>query len=262
MKVYWKIKHVLFEAKKSTSYLLNAVFSTAFGEEKCLICSNPVCGKPLCPQCSKELKNLACMQNERCCICGRSLVSEEKICNQCRTEPLLKHCDSCSPLFSYRLWNKSILFDWKMCNERSLSPYFSSLLFSALTRKFPVNSSIPVIVPVPPRKGKIHSKGWDQIQELCEYLKWRYGLKIFSCLERVSTVQQKKLDRKERLDTVGKNFILGKEFYKAEKKGKLPESVILLDDIITTGATVESCAGLLKKSGILNVHVVSIFIVD
>ena len=123
-----------------------------------------------------------------------------------------------------------------------------------------------IIVPVPPRKGKIQKNGWDQIDELCTYLNYRYGYTVLNILERNTVQQQKKLNREKRLETIKSAYSLvqNKEFIKQLNKteGKLPESVVLIDDVCTTGATVESCAEILKSAGISKVNVVTLFIVD
>ena len=106
-------------------------------------------------------------------------------------------------------------------------------------------------MPVPPRKGKIRQRGWDQVQELCQYLKNYHGFQVLPLLERQSLEQQKKLDRQGRLDNLGKSYSLAKKLSKklAEKKLTLPKKVILIDDILTTGVTLETCARALQEAG-------------
>ena len=50
---------------------------------------------------------------------------------------------------------------------------------------------VKVVVPVPPRYGKIKEIGWDQVDELCNILEHRFGFKILRVLERKSVFQQK-----------------------------------------------------------------------
>lgn len=173
------------------------------------------------------------------------------------------HTDQVFPLHSYRLWNKKILFDWKLADERTLSELFAKAVFSAFQVLFPgARPSDVALVPVPPRKGKIKKKGWDQIQELCFYLRKMYSFEVFNCLERKSRSQQKKLSRMERLAGKGKSYSLNGRFARGKNLGKLPESVLLVDDVITTGVTVEEIAQILKEGGVKIVNVISLFIVD
>ena len=80
------------------------------------------------------------------------------------------------------------MFRWKMSEEREFSPVFAKLLCEVLRK-----TDNRVIVPVPPRKGKIRKNGWDQIDELCSFLEKRYGFKVLKILERNTSKQQKKL---------------------------------------------------------------------
>ena len=68
---------------------------------------------------------------------------------------------------------------WKSQEIRSLSLLFAKSLNIALKKL-----EVKYIVPVPPRKGKIQEKGWDQIDELCNLLEYLYGFKILRLLER------------------------------------------------------------------------------
>ena len=172
-------------------------------------------------------------------------------CMKCREEPVLKSTDSVLPLFSYRLWNRELMFRWKMLEERSFSPLFARLLCQVLRK-----SGYKVLVPVPPRKGKIREKGWDQIEELSTFLEKRYGFKVMRLLERNSSGQQKKLSREQRLESIKTAYSL-KPF-----TGQRPKEVCLIDDVCTTGSTIESCAEILKSAGVEKVHAVTLFTVD
>ncbi|MFA6855904.1 MAG: hypothetical protein WCR31_01730 [Treponema sp.] len=181
---------------------------------------------------------------------------------QCRTERLLAHTDFVFPLYSYRLWNSVLLFRWKIDGERTLSPFFAERLASALA----VLPPELVIVPVPPRPGKIRKKGWDQIEEVCMFLELHWKYCVCRILERKTTKEQKTLDRTERLKTIGRAYSLktGSRLKDGLRHadGLLPECVCLIDDVMTTGATIESCAAVLKTAGVKKVYAVTLFIVD
>ncbi|MCK9168845.1 MAG: hypothetical protein M0P01_00350 [Treponema sp.] len=181
---------------------------------------------------------------------------------QCRTEKLLTHTDFVLPLYSYRLWNSVLLFRWKIDGERTLSPFFADRFASAL-------AALPrqlVIVPVPPRPGKIRKNGWDQIDEICMFLELHWKYRVCRILERKTTEEQKTLDRTERLKTIGRAYSLktGRRLKEGLRRtdGLLPQNVCLIDDVMTTGATIESCSAVLKTAGVRKVYAVTLFIVD
>lgn len=232
------------------------------GGEKCAVCGSLVFTKPLCRSCLKKHFDVSrILEKKRCECCGKELVCMKEKCMKCREEPVLKSTDSVLPLFSYRLWNRELMFRWKMQEERSFSPLFARLLCEVLRK-----TENKVIVPVPPRKGKIRKKGWDQIEELCLFLEKRYGFRVLRILERNTSGQQKKLSRTQRLDSIKSAYSLcsTSAFQRALKpfSGCLPASVCLIDDVCTTGSTLESCAEILKGAGIKKVHAVTLFTVD
>ena len=256
------MRNLFFEAKQFTLTLFRLFYVFISGGEKCAVCGKTVFIKPVCSHCMKlhfSVENL--MQIERCENCGKELIGEKGMCSQCRENTLLVSTARVIPLFSYRLWNKEIMFRWKMQGERSFSPLFASLLAQVLKR-----IGETVIVPVPPRKGKIRKNGWDQIDELCTFLTKRYGFKVLKILERNTREQQKKLSRSERLEHIKTAYSLCelKVFERALKpfSGRLPQSVCLIDDVCTTGSTIESCAAILKEVGIEKVSVLTLFTVD
>ena len=147
----------------------------------------------------------------------------------------------------------------RLQNQRNLSLLFAEICKSVIKKRISENI---FIVPVPPRPGKIRSRGWDQIEELSEILKVKFGYKVLKLLERTEKNQQKKLDRKKRLSSKGKIYTESKLLKRLSSENSLPEHVLLIDDVLTTGVTVESCCEILKNAGISKVDVLSLFVVD
>lgn len=246
------VKKFLFELKQFVITAFRLLYAFIDGGTECAICSKITFLSPVCKACMNRYFSVdALLKAPRCECCGKELVSEKNKCLRCRTNPVLKSTDVVIPLFSYRLWNKELMFRWKMQGERTFSSVFARLLNEVLVKR-----GETVLVPVPPRKGKIRKNGWDQIDELCTFLEKRYGFKVLRVLERNSTEQQKKLNRSERLDSIKKSYSL-RAF-----KGSLPEHVCIIDDVSTTGATLESCAEILKGGGVKTVNAVTLFTVD
>ena len=98
---------------------------------------------------------------------------------------------------------------------------------------------------------------------MCRFLNGFYSHKIMPLLVRNSVQQQKKLGRLKRFESIKSAYSCApdKTLDKILNKG-IPEEVILLDDVMTTGATVEKCAALLQEIGIDKVHVLTLFTVD
>ena len=240
-------------------YLLKfcRTFFSLFNEKSsCEICSERTrFDMMVCKNCYNKFLDVSLDQKNICSVCGKILISEDGICLECRENKILKSCDKVFPIFPYILWNKKLLLRWKINGERQFSSFFAKIVYKRLCEIKEITGSFAV-VPVPPRKGKIREKGWDQIQELSMLLKYVYGIKVVSMLERISYVQQKKLDRLERLGTINRSYVLKK------KLKEIPCKAVIIDDVLTTGATIESCSFLLKKAGVKEVYAVSIFAVS
>ena len=263
VEIPWKIRRLFFEVKQHSLSVIRTVYVSLFGEERCLCCGRPSGAVPVCRQCiSAELMEFIPQRELRCSVCGKMLVSEQSRCMACRESPVLLHTDGVLPLYPYRLWRKELLFEWKMQDKRALTPVFSAALFKAVEQLWGNSAGSPVVVPVPPRPGKIWNRGWDQIDDVCQFLDRRYGCTVLHLLERMTVKQQKKLDRAQRLEMKGKSYVMRPFYQKCLQKRGFPEQVILLDDVMTTGVTLESCASLLKDAGAAKVFVLTLFIVD
>ena len=227
-----------------------------------MICDRTTVFGDICLECREKYLYSCCRagnEGRRCSVCGKRLLSEENLCMDCREHKVIESCDFVFPILSYRLWAKTVMFQWKTNGRRGLSWIFARLCHMALSSFFADEPF--VIVPVPPRPGKIRKKGWDQVDELCRILEHKYGYMVMRLLKRTNSVQQKKLDRDHRLHSESKRYVLSKKGF-ALKRENIPECVILIDDVMTTGITVESCAAELKSAGISKVKVLTIFVVD
>ncbi len=140
-----------------------------------------------------------------------------------------------------------------------MSSLYAQWVHQILCKKFPDVA----VVPVPPRKNKMKEKGWDQIEELCRILERAYGVRVLRVLERITITQQKKLSREERLGEQGADYqaVSDQKRIRILKGNCMPEEVVLLDDVITTGVTVCRGAEALHAIGVTEIHPVSLFYV-
>ena len=245
----------VFNLKNDFLSLCSTLFSFANNRCSCLICGKYCTSVCICKSCYEKYFCVSADFFKRCEKCGKELVSEEKFCMECRESPIFSKTDKVFPLFSYRLWNSDFLCRWKLEDERIYSAFFAKIVNSGLIKLKEYVGDF-VVVPVPPRPGKIKEKGWDQIQELCYFLQFKFGWKVENLLERKTSVQQKTLDRKNRMKAIGTAFSV-------VSKKNIPPKVCIVDDVITTGSTVEACASVIKeRNPNCKVYVLSIFIVD
>lgn len=173
----------------------------------------------------------------RCDRCGRPLVSASARCLECREKPILAHIDRVVPLMPYTPAARALLTAWKVEGRTALTEPFADRLARALSPGFHAT-----VIPVPPRPGKVRERGWDQIEAIARALERRHGLSVSRCLERKAVSQQKRLGRLARAENMrgGVSFIEGKP---------VPEAALVIDDLMTTGSTLDACAEALKAAG-------------
>ena len=241
------MKYYLFTIKHS----LASFFSYLTFPKECGLCGKNAYAMPLCTACKKRLLSEK-IQN-RCKGCGKELFFEKDFCMKCRQrERVFDNCETVYSIFSYVLQKKKLLYMWKVANHRELVFFFGKLCNAVFQEKY---KDIP-IVPVPPRPNKIAEKGWDQIEDLVWILEKKYKLKIYRLLERTTKIQQKKLGKEDRLSESKHSYVA-----KSVENMKIPKEIILLDDVITTGSTINSCKEVLLSLGVEKIHCVSLFIV-
>ena len=108
-----------------------------------------------------------------------------------------------------------------------------------------------VVVPAPPRRGQAAP---DAVELVARALERRHGFIVLRLLQRSGRVQQKSLDfeqRRKNLD--GKIRVLPDAC-----TGVFPREVVLLDDVFTTGATLDACARALRGGGCVSVKAVTL----
>lgn len=134
---------------------------------------------------------------------------------------------------------------WKYRGTRELTQPLASLLLSAvLPEHIPPDA---VLCPVPLHWSRRFQRGFNQSQFLACAVSDAKGIPVRSLLVRTrATGFQSHRTRAERLVAVRDAFRVTKE--------SVPSFVILIDDLATTGATLDSCARALKKSGAKHVE--------
>lgn len=212
---------------------------------------------PLCRACSGAV--LALQQGEpggqaaRCSVCGKSLVSTLGTCTRCRGVDY--SFDSAVPMFRYAGDLRTILLAYKSRNRRSLAGFFAPVLARTLCVWYPGR----VVVPVPPRPGKLRRKGWDQVELLARELERHHGITVHRILRREGGQEQKALDLAGRAANLkGKVRVIAEPAGQAGQVPGVPPDPVLLDDVLTTGATLSECAAALKAAGARRVDAVTI----
>jgi ComF family protein len=228
--------------------------------QRCILCGSFLITEtiPLCAACATKLPS---PEGPRCRICSQPLISEKDLCMDCRrpaagtgdgNTPGGFHFESNYSLFSYQEPAvMELIISYKGRKRRSLAAFLAQKVLEACRRN---RDGLP-IVPVPGRKASVKKRGYDQIALICRELRKQGGPEILPLLRRGGkTLEQKTLNREQRAKNLRGAIVPAKNFRKYVKAG-MPEEVVLLDDVFTTGATADACAAALKSIGVKKVYV-------
>ncbi len=189
-----------------------------------------------------------------CPVCGKKIIGKDLICLECVTKipPLPFQQTNFTAKwyfdeFFYRAPYSGvmgkIIRTYKYIPRPSLSHFLSDLFLELFERFPPPNNA--VITHVPITFGSLKEKGFDHIKRISLEISRKAGIKSLSLLE-VSrqTKGQVGLSQMERRTQIaGKYEVIRKRLYKTSGV------VVLIDDVFTTGATVNECSRVLKAQG-------------
>ena len=116
----------------------------------------------------------------------------------------------------------------------------------------PLLAQIDGLVPVPIHQRRLLSRRFNQAAELARQIEKQTGVPITAALQRTRSTASQSGGRAQRSRNVKDAFTLSEH---AKVKGRV---VALIDDVLTTGATADECARVLKKAGASKVYVVTL----
>ena len=187
---------------------------------------------------------------ESCDYCGKPLISEHGRCLSCR-EGEGRSFDWVKVLFPYTGKFRRLLAAYKFAKNPAVGNFLAEKILEAVDC-FPPEAQI---VPVPPRPGKIHQTGWDQVEYLTRLLERNGGgaihrLAVHRCLKRMPSKSQKELGRENRRSNLQGRIAAVRQ---------VPQTAVVLDDVMTTGSTLDACAAALKEAGAQTVYGLCLF---
>lgn len=188
----------------------------------------------------------------KCPFCGRVLERyEDGLCMRCQTvlpwtegqnEPV-EFCEVClSPLW-YRDGTRRAVHCFKFLRGRNHERLLGTLMAQCLRDRW--CEPVDVVVWVPLSKKKFRKRGYDQTELLARRVGEETGLPVVAALEKIrETATQSTIGR----DSSRRANVLGAYAVKSgvELHGK---RVVLVDDVVTSGATLSECAACLRMAG-------------
>lgn len=236
--------------QRSFSDKIRRIYSLLFPAHiKCIICSRDLPKKQEIEFCSKCFEKLEKIEKDKSCIiCGGALKSSN-ICLNCKRHK--REFDMAQSVFVYKDEAQKLIINFKYNNK----PYISRTLGKVLADKLKETDwKIDLVIPVPLTLKKHKSRGYNQSELLAKECVKKIGLPLFTDVlhKTKETEQQAKLSFQERQKNLRKTFTV------TDLDSIRDKNILLIDDVLTTGATANACALCLKDSGAKKVYLLCI----
>ena len=193
----------------------------------------------------------------RCVLCRKVLENEETdLCRSCRLEaPVYSHSkrrpqflDSFTAVWYYESSVRASLLRYKFHAERSYAASYGRLLAMRLQEEYPEGFDLLTWVPV--SRLRRFRRGYDQVELLARSVGRELGMEPVPVLKKI---RHNRPQSSLGSDAVRRANVLGAYRLKDPER-ILGKKVLLLDDILTTGATVSECARVIRTAGAKEVH--------
>ncbi len=211
---------------------------------ECVLCGVPVeWGRVVCDACAERLPKT---EAPVCVLCGEPLASESlDLCMRCGTR--VRAFDRALSLGPYEEGWRELLRAFKFGREKAVGRWLAGLL---LTRMADVQGGIASVTFVPMTRAEERARGFNPSRFLARAVARRLGLPERRLLTKVRpTRPQRELAARERETNLSGAF-------RAVRSGT--GAVLLVDDLLTTGATADECARTLKGAGFERVTVLTV----
>ncbi len=191
------------------------------------------------------------IREPRCKKCGKPLEQEEEeYCQDCRSRR--HYFEQGAGIFPYNQIMRESVMKCKYGGRREYLDYYGQMMVR-YGGKYLRRWKPQAVVPRPRHKTPRRPRGFNQSDCLARILGSQFGLPVYShMLEKVrKTRTQKSLGEKERRRNLQGAFSTGPQFVPLQR-------VLLVDDVYTTGGTVDAAARCLKKAGVKRVYVLTL----
>lgn len=234
--------------------LLNFVFPL-----DCKICEKPIReskGYSICEDCFKTIELI---ERPYCVKCGKPLIptdffkqNREILCLDCKRKKYSFEFSRSTGVYDKVL--KKCIHLFKYYGERKLAKPLGKLMVDSLVKNNEFKKKIDLIIPVPLHRNDLKKRGFNQSVLLGKVTGDYFSIPVREnvLVKKRSTPFQVNLSKKERKINILGAFSVEKP---EEIKGK---NILILDDVFTTGATVEECTKELMKARAKNIFVLTL----
>jgi len=208
---------------------------------RCVVCESP--GALLCDHCAMNLVRVD--GKAACPHCAAPFGSV--VCTECQRPDGLRlfSFDAARACFVFDETSARIVKAFKDEGERRLATLIALNLVAAAAEWI---LSADFVVPLPATRAALCTRDFDHMALVAGKFSEIAGVSLLDCLTKVDTRDQRGLTRAQRQENMEDSFSLGMPAYAALIKIRAPR-IILIDDVFTTGATLDAAAAVLRRAG-------------
>lgn len=225
-------KFLLF-CKKVGNKFLDIVFPT---NTKCIFCEDEIVDfekKPYCERCEKTAFNTG----TKCVKCDTQIKSGNIICDHCKSHK--RFFEKCYCPLNYEDSVRQSILRFKDSNARYLAKSYAKLICDYIKNE---NLKFDLITFVPSHKKTVRRRGYNPSELIAEEISRLLNLPCAQTLIKIKqTPEQKSLSYQERAKNLQESFLA------TNTKLIKNKTLLLVDDVVTTCATVDQCSKILKS---------------
>ncbi len=227
----------------------------------CICCGSLIDSSRQYALCDVCVKKFHWITGRTCEKCGKALPDtyRGRLCYDCmRLDHAFEKGFSC---LTYGLHEREVLLDHKYNGKGYLAAKFGDILYDRISCE---DIQPDVIIPVPISAGRLKKRGYNQSALMARQLSKRWGVPIDESIlvRRKETTLLRSLnpaDRRLALDGAFQVTLTGRSSEANQTDRRLAgRTVLLIDDIYTTGATVDTCSSVLMDAGADKVYVLTL----
>lgn len=182
-----------------------------------------------------------------CKKCGKQLAHDDDHCLDCKTTT--HHYTQGIALYPYEGAVQEAIYRFKYGGRRKYAQFFAKMMYHKL-KETAFFHKVDLIIPVPVSKERLQQRGYNQAEELAKYLsnmsKIPYNRNIL--IRQKHTKPQSGFSPAQRYENIQDAFLT---------TGSLPpeyQVILVIDDIYTTGSTINECSKILKNAGAIQIY--------
>ena len=219
---------------------------------RCPVCNDIVTagGGGICENCRQKISYVT---EPYCMKCGKPIENEEnEFCRDCLDK---KHSfNEGRSVLVYDEYMSRSIYRFKYNSKKEYARIYGQLISDRLGSKIR-SWNADALLPVPIHKSRMKKRGYNQATLIAREVSKRLNIPVRDniLIRKTQTKAQKSLGAAERENNLKKAFIVRKNSVKLN-------TVIVIDDIYTTGSTIDAVSAVLKESGVSNVYFVTLCI--